>query len=156
MSKVVRETHCVDSFWGGKGMSAKLMGMCGAAVLVFAYMAPANAADTGGGGAGGPGGGKGGKHPPNPIEFILKHASDLNLTADQTTKLKALEEECKKNPPPSPPSGDKPAAKGGDNAGQKPPPPPGMDKVKDILTPDQMEKLKELHPKGDHPKPPKP
>ncbi len=123
-----------------------------ALLTALAFMSLASAADAGGG----PGGGPGGKKHGNPIEFILKHATDLNLTADQTTKLKALEEECKKN---GPPAGDKPAKKSADSAGQggqgPKGPPPEMEKVKEILTPDQMDKLKELH-KGDHPKPPKP
>ena len=138
-------------------MSGKYLMYCGVALCAaLAFVAPAGAADTGGGGGGGPGGkGPGGKHPPSFVEFVLKHATDLDLTADQTTKLQALADELKKNPPPRPPKPPKDQdgnGGGGDDKGHRPPP-PDFEKVKEILTPEQMDKVKALHDKN-HPKPP--
>ncbi len=132
----------------------------------------------GGGGRGGrggppPGGGGGdqqngdnGNKPPKPprgpelIGFILDHKTDLSLTDDQVAALQALQ----KNGPPPPKDGDakppKDGAKGGPpppRDGQRPPkdgpPPPVMEAIKQILTPAQMDMLKDLLDKNKPPKP---
>ena len=83
-----------------------------------------------------------GDHKGGPVEFILKHADDLKLTADQKTALEALAKEAH---PPKPADGTKPPKGSG----------PG-EKIKAILTPEQLTELKALHEKegGGKPKPP--
>lgn len=84
-----------------------------------------------------------GNHKGGPVAFILKHADDLKLTADQKTALEALAKEA---PPAKPADGSKPEKGKG----------PIFDKIKEILTPDQMTELKALREKehAGKPKPP--
>jgi len=72
---------------------------------------------------------KGGDKKGGIVQLVLKHADELKLTDEQKTKLDALAKEDG--------GGDKPKEKGGKGCG-------GMEKIKEILTPDQMTQLKEI------------
>jgi Spy/CpxP family protein refolding chaperone len=138
----------------------------------------AGGGDKGGQGQGGQGGDQPGpRRPPpgGPLQEILDHAKELNLTEDQVAQLEALKKDFRPPPPPGDKAGkrekrgDKPNGDGqkpaGDMGGDKPekprdpPPPPPNEKqaelfakIREILTPEQMEKLREIHEK--QPKPP--
>ncbi len=138
----------------------------GIAVLMFAAAFVGTAGEGGGGGPGG--GGKGPKGPPPPpplgmvIQIALNHKTDLGLSDDQVTALEKLGQSLPEpkgpkggqKPPPPPKDGNG----GGDGA--KPPkgPPGDGGPLKDILSADQLEKLKELvkAEKPDGPPPPPP
>ena len=83
-----------------------------------------------------------------PIKFILDHADDLSLTAEQKTQLQALAKTFKDSHPPKPTAAD--GGGGGTAAGG--PPSKFKEEVEKILTKDQLDKLHELmkaaHPEG--------
>jgi len=116
------------------------------AAVPFSVMAGEGGGRGGKGGGPGGGGGGAGEHKRPPLEMIIKFALDhkdaLNLTADQVSKLEALA----KNPPPKPEHkpGDKPPEGEAGGKGREGGP------LKDILSEDQMDKLKELL-KAEHP-----